>query len=66
MYVLKTHAAVQLAPSIITLVTNPKTAAGLLRALAATDLDLNHPQYIDDLRFLESLAHDDTPDIHPL
>ena len=38
------HAAIQLAPPVITLVTDPKTAAGLLRTHASTDLDLDRSQ----------------------
>ena len=52
------HAAIQLAPPVITLVTDSKAPAGLLRTHATTDLDLDGSQSIDDLRFTESLAQD--------
>ena len=37
------HAELQLAPSIITLVTHPKAATGLLCTPASTDLDFDRP-----------------------
>ena len=40
----KTHTAVQLAPSVITLVTDAEATAGFLRSHAPTDLDLDRPQ----------------------
>ena len=37
------HAAIQLAPSVVALVTDSKTAASLLRPHATADLDLDRP-----------------------